>query len=102
MPSDDDSGVRSSAGPQATAEYAPRTRVISGARLIRDWDAPATSVDVVIEHGRIAAVVEPGAAGNRAPEVQRFDAEGLVLAPSFGDGHVHPVWAGLELRQAPV
>jgi hypothetical protein len=31
-----------------------------------------------------------------------FDLQGGALLPSFGDGHVHPLWGGVELAGPPV
>src|ERR1019366_2585726 len=44
-----------------------------------------TQADILVENGRVAAI-KPKIA---APEAQRFDASGLIIAPGFIDLHAH-------------
>lgn len=74
------------------------SRVLTGARVIVHWNSPAILADVVLRAGRIEAIVPAGTGLGS----ERVDLDGLILAPAFGDGHVHPVWAGIELGQAPI
>ncbi|MET3808081.1 putative amidohydrolase YtcJ [Nakamurella sp. UYEF19] len=63
-----------------------------------DWEAPRTGQMLVVD-GRIAAVDDD----LEAPaDVERVDLQGGSLLPAFGDGHAHPLQAGLEGRFAPV
>jgi cytosine/adenosine deaminase-related metal-dependent hydrolase len=55
--------------------------------------------DVLIDGGRIAAIVEPGAA---APEgAERIDLAGALLVPGMVDGHIHLDKTLLGLRFQP-
>ena len=63
------------------------TFLIRGGRVIdpgRDFDATA---DVVIEGGRVAAVVAPGQRPGR-PGEPVFDAAGMIVCPGLIDAHV--------------
>lgn len=55
--------------------------------------------ELLVVGGRIAAVGEHLAA---PPGTERIDLQDGTLLPAFGDGHAHPVQAGLEGRFAPV
>jgi len=60
--------------------------LITGAQVIdpsQGLDAPRS---VLVEDGRVAALLAPG---ERATAQHQFDAAGLVLAPGFIDLHVH-------------
>jgi predicted amidohydrolase YtcJ len=39
---------------------------------------------------------------DRGPGTTVVDLDGGALLPSFGDGHVHPLWGGIELSRAPI
>ena len=54
---------------------------------------------VLIADGRVLAL---GATAKRLPTDEVVDAEGGFIAPAFGDGHVHPIFGGLEREYAPV
>ena len=79
-------------------------------------------VDLVL-HGGVVVTGDPAAPRARAVAVRRrhrggagrgrarrcwawrataVDLEGGALLPSFGDGHVHPLWGGVELAGPPV
>ncbi len=63
-----------------------------------DWPAPRT-LELLIDGDRIAAI------GDRLDVpvgVERVNLRGGTLLPAFGDGHAHPLQAGLEARFAPV
>ncbi|MFI5683738.1 amidohydrolase family protein [Streptomyces sp. NPDC051636] len=65
--------------------------VIRDADVVDGSGEPSYRADVVIDDGRIAAIVkEAAAAGCQRPRaVRELDAEGLVLSPGFIDMHAH-------------
>ena len=54
---------------------------------------------VLLTDGRVLAL---GATAKRLHADEVIDAEGGFVAPAFGDGHVHPIFGGLEREFAPV
>jgi N-acyl-D-aspartate/D-glutamate deacylase len=60
--------------------------VISGGTVVDGTGADAKAADVVIDDGRITAVVEPGAVVDAA---ETIDATGLLVTPGFVDVHTH-------------
>jgi N-acyl-D-aspartate/D-glutamate deacylase len=60
--------------------------VISGGTLVDGTGAPQRAADVVIDDGRITAVVEPGEITDAADTI---DASGLLVTPGFVDIHTH-------------
>ncbi|WP_261719313.1 D-aminoacylase [Streptomyces sp. FZ201] len=65
--------------------------VIRDADVVDGSGADSYRADVVVDNGRIVAIVrEAAAAGCQRPSAMReLDAEGLVLAPGFIDMHAH-------------
>lgn len=59
----------------------------------------STTDSVLFRHGRIVAL---GAAARRLPADVVVEAQGAFVAPAFADGHVHPLFGGLESQFAPV
>ncbi|HEX5121024.1 MAG TPA: amidohydrolase [Pseudonocardiaceae bacterium] len=58
------------------------------------WTGTGDTVDALtVRNGRIAALGADRAAGS---DVRRVDLRGGFLMPAFGDGHAHPIFAGLE------
>ncbi|GAA4067504.1 amidohydrolase [Agromyces indicus] len=52
---------------------------------------------LLVRDGVVVAVgAAAEAAASAAGEVERIDLEGEFLMPSFGDGHAHPMFGGLE------
>ncbi|MET8942036.1 D-aminoacylase [Streptomyces sp. NPDC004542] len=74
--------------------------VIRDADVVDGSGEPSYRADVVIDDGRITAVVkEAAAAGCQRPRAMReLDAEGLVLSPGFIDMHAH---SDLDLLRDP-
>ncbi len=66
-------------------------------------DDPARPVAsaLAVRDGRVSGLDDEALAQAGAGTVE-VDLAGGVLLPSFGDGHVHPLWGGVELTQAPV
>ncbi|MFZ8909517.1 MAG: amidohydrolase [Candidatus Nanopelagicales bacterium] len=58
-----------------------------------------TTDSVAFEDDRLLAL---GASARRIPADEVIDARGGFIAPAFGDGHVHPIFGGLEREFAPV
>ncbi|MEV6248072.1 D-aminoacylase [Streptomyces sp. NPDC051742] len=65
--------------------------VIRDAEVVDGTGGPSYRADVAVAGGRIAAIVQEGAAaGCQRPTGRRvLDAEGLVLSPGFIDMHAH-------------
>lgn len=59
----------------------------------------AVSDSVVMEAGNILAI---GATAKRLEADEIIDAAGGFICAGFGDGHVHPLFGGLEQQFAPV
>jgi len=76
---------------------------IDNARVWTGFQLPGglwqTSDAVLMRGGRIVALGDEARALD-ADEV--VDAGGGFIAPAFGDGHVHPIFGGLEQQFAPV
>src|SRR4051812_34372121 len=60
--------------------------LISGGTVVDGTGEDARRADVVIDDGRITAVVEPGTVSDA---VERIDATGLLVTPGFVDIHTH-------------
>lgn len=73
---------------------------VGGAVRTGDPARPAATALAVVD-GRVAAL-DADALALRGPATAEVDLSGGAVLPAFGDGHVHPLWGGLELAQAPV
>jgi len=60
--------------------------VISGGTVVDGTGADARAADIVIDAGRITAIVEPGEVTDAA---ETIDARGLLVTPGFVDIHTH-------------
>ncbi|MBU8808338.1 amidohydrolase [Mycolicibacterium goodii] len=70
-----------------------RTLFLNGVIWSPHGGSDATTDAVLISDGVIQAVGDEARAGSADVEV---DLEGGFLMPSFGDGHAHPLYGGLE------
>lgn len=69
---------------------------------IRTMDPARPSARALAVAGGIVTALDADAVALVGPATDVLDVgEGLVL-PAFRDGHSHPVWAGLELAEAPI
>jgi predicted amidohydrolase YtcJ len=59
----------------------------------------ATTDALAVRDGRIIAM---GGTAKEIPVDHTIDGDGAFLAPAFGDGHVHPIFGGLEEQFARV
>ena len=64
----------------------PGRWVFRGAEVIDGTGRPRFEADVVVEHGLVTEVCEPGASTGPGESI---DAQGLVLCPGFIDTHSH-------------
>src|SRR5215217_5223894 len=74
----------------AETEVAPvqADLLIAGGRLVSEHEVVAA--DLAILEGRVAAILEPGAAGGLGVTAeQRIDAGGKLILPGLVDAHVH-------------
>ena len=69
---------------------------------IRTGDAARPTASAVAVSAGLVTGLDADAQADRGPGTTVVDLAGGALLPSFGDGHVHPMWGGLELGQAPI
>jgi predicted amidohydrolase YtcJ len=77
-----------------------RTVFRGGPVLTADPDRPRAHA-VAVEAGSVVALDDEAVDGARAGD-DVVDLAGRCLVPGFGDGHIHPLWGGAELADAPV
>lgn len=70
------------------------------ARLGVDGGQAATGA-VAVTDGRISALGD-AARATTSTSTEVLDLGDAVVRPGFGDGHVHPLWGGIELAWAPI
>lgn len=64
--------------------------LLLGGRVVDGTGAPARHADVLLEHGRITAIAEPGTLGpDERHGAHEIDCTDLVVAPGFIDVHTH-------------
>ena len=79
---------------------APADLVLLGGSVLTMDPGRATASAVVVGGGKVLAVGDDRAALEHAgPRTRRIELGGRTLLPGFTDAHVHPVLAGIELRQ---
>jgi predicted amidohydrolase YtcJ len=82
--------------PKQTADL-----VLTGG-TIRTGDPSRPHADALaVRAGRVVAF-DREALATRGPGTVEVDLHGGAALPSFGDGHAHPLWGGIELAQAPI
>jgi len=64
------------------------------------WTGTGDTDAVLMSDGRVVAIGDE--ARQRADGAERVDLDGGFLMPSFGDGHAHPLYGGLEAVGPPV
>jgi predicted amidohydrolase YtcJ len=78
----------------------PAQLLVVGTVRTGDPLRPRASALAVVD-GRVAAL-DDDALSLRGPATEVVELGAGALLPSFGDGHVHPLWGGIELGQAPI
>lgn len=74
--------------------------VFHGGPVFTGTGQPLHAHAVIIRDGRIAALVpEAEIDAHAAPDAERIDLAGALLAPGFQDAHIHAVGGGIELLQ---
>jgi len=67
------------------------------------WTGSADTDAVLVVDGTVRAVGDQAhALASETPSVEQVDLDGGFLMPSFGDGHAHPLYGGLEAAGPPV
>jgi predicted amidohydrolase YtcJ len=79
----------------------PADLVLTGG-TVRTADPDRPSVVAVAVTDGLVSGLDEDAVAQRGPRTEVVDLDGGALLPSFGDGHVHPLWGGVELTWAPV
>ena len=65
--------------------------------IVRTGDAEGTRARALAVHGGSIVAVDADAMALADDANEVVDLEGGALLPAFGDGHVHPLWGGVEL-----
>ena len=68
---------------------------------VRTLDAARPTASAVLVRDGVVVALDDEALGS-AGDAEVLDLDGGALLPGFGDGHVHPLWGGVELTGAPV
>lgn len=71
--------------------------LITNGHVIDPAEDQNSGMDVLIEHGKIAAWISRG--DDKPEDVEVFDASGLIVAPGFIDMHVHLREPGQEHKE---
>jgi predicted amidohydrolase YtcJ len=79
----------------------PADLVIAGGTVRTGDPARPTATAVAVTAGQVSGL-DDDATDQRGPDTEVVDLGGGALLPSFGDGHAHPLWGGVELAWAPV
>lgn len=69
---------------------------------VRTLDAAGTRARAVAVHDGVLVALDTDALALADGAREVVDLEGGALLPGFGDGHVHPLWGGVELAGAQV
>jgi predicted amidohydrolase YtcJ len=79
----------------------PADLVITGG-TVRTGDPDRPTASAVAVTAGVVSGLDADATAQRGPRTEVVDLDGGALLPSFGDGHAHPLWGGVELTWAPV
>jgi len=66
------------------------------------WTGEQDSDALFVDDGVVRALGDEAREQASAPGVEQVDLDGGFLMPSFGDGHAHPLYGGLEAVGPPV
>ena len=70
--------------------------VLHGGTVVTGLPGGPRARAVAVHDGYVVAL-DDDALGLAADREAHVDLEGGALLPAFGDGHVHPLWGGVEL-----
>ena len=73
--------------PPDTANTPPRL-LVRGGLVLSEADAPATHADILIEHGKVAALGAPGQF-DTLDDMAVLDAHDRLVMPAWANGHTH-------------
>ncbi len=79
----------------------PADLVLSGG-TVRTGDPDRPTASAVAVTGGLISGLDDHAMADRGPRTTVVDLAGGAALPAFGDGHVHPLWGGIELGRAPI
>ena len=79
----------------------PADLVLTGGTVRTGDPYRPTATAVAVTAGLVSGL-DDDATAQRGPQSEVVDLNGGALLPSFGDGHAHPLWGGVELAWAPV
>ena len=72
------------------------------AGIVHTMDEEHPQGTAVAVTGGLVSGLDDEALASRGPLTEVVELGDGVLLPSFGDGHIHPLWGGIELDWAPV
>ncbi len=85
-----------------TTAGTPHADLLITGGTVRTGDTTRPMASAVAVSGGLVVALDDDALALRGPLTTEVDLGGGALLPAFGDGHVHPLWGGVELGQAPI